>query len=195
MNQIPSSSSREEWRKYLQTELNAYQNDVVALGQTVQDAMRECWVERIGPVRLDAMFKDRESAERALFDPDPTLRDVALGVLAYRWHRGRHLAEKCEELALSDPDDSVRSTAIHCLSLCYENTSDSRVGRLMAQIVRDDSQAVKVRAAAYGALFHVRGEPPDRRPTSFSGQLPGTTVGFPEYVDWSFVDGFLPPAS
>jgi len=190
MTQVPTNDDREEWANYLRAEMNAYKDDVAILDTQCPDDIQKCWLQRVGPTQLGAMLADRQSAERMLSDPDPTLRDVALSVLAYHWGRDAQLAARCEELAVSDPDNGVRSTALHCLSSCYGNTSDSRVGQLLARMVRDEAQSMKVRIAAYEGLFHVRGVPPHLRPISLEKLLRGDQFRFPEDVDWAFVDSF-----
>jgi hypothetical protein len=191
MRDYPTSDDREDWAKYFHAELADIKSEFGSLAEKVKADMKEYWLQVIGPTNLNPILKSREAAEEMLGESDARFRDVALRVLAYHWRPDVRLAVRFQELAFSDPDECVRSTAIHCLALCNQHSPDPVIGESLARIVRDESQSIKVRLAAYQGLFDVRGVPPHLRPISPAKLLQGEVFHFPEDVDWAFVDSFL----
>jgi len=122
----------------------------------------------------------------------PELRRIALNALILHWCVGHELryigvryAQRCEEMFVSDPDEDVRRMAATCLPFCYEKGRvDSRVGRLLAEVVRDASANKYLRKSAYESLFVVRDISPEL--------WPDFQFKFPDQVDWTFVDSFIP---
>jgi hypothetical protein len=133
----------------------------------------------------DEMAQDRAEAERQLDNADPKIRRVALSILDFLWEaRGEPgFADKCEQIAIGDTDSDVRANALGIMGLCYENTRDRRVGKLLAQVVLDESQPLSPRTQAYTALFYLR----RRRPLFKSARV----FQVPEDVDWQFVKSFI----
>lgn len=179
---------REEQGRRLRAELAAYEAAVVNGTANVKETEEAHWEKLVGPTLLQAMLKDRETVERCLVDPNPSIRGTALCILSRHWKPDVDLAAKCEELAVSDPVDSVRCSAIRCLSSFYRNSSNVRVGAMLARIVHDDAQSVNVRIVAYHSLFSVRGVHLRHWPSA--EKIIFGDFHFPEDVDWSFVDTF-----
>lgn len=153
------------------------------------DAVIKSWRTQ-GGSSVDLMLQDRSYALDQLRDTNPSIRHVALDVLAFHWkcHKDPDFAQRCEGMATNDPDDTVRGIALSLLGECYENTDDPTIGMRLAQVVCDERQASNCRIGAYFALFRLRGRFADW-PNRWS--IPVTVFRFPEHVDWSFVNSFL----
>ena len=134
--------------------------------------------------KLDEFLASRESAERYLHDPSWILRWTAISVLERFWGCNKELAAACERLALEDPHEQVRRSALSTLVCCYTRTNDRRIGALLAKIVRDADRSLEIRQTAYHGLFRVKGVNPPERP------IPGR-YRIPKDIDWAFVDSFL----
>jgi hypothetical protein len=140
--------------------------------------------QQLGPATLKLLIEDRDAAARSLDDPDPRLRRCALYLLMSHWRSPEEFVGRCEELAVSDPDEGVRQTAIIKLARHYYGTSDRRVGALLARLVRSEREPPSVRLDAYRGLVVLRGA--DR-----NGAKNLLDLRFPEDVDWKSVDRFL----
>jgi len=112
---------------------------------------------------------------------DPRARSGALMLMKHYWKRRQDYAQICERIAREDTDPKVRALALGWLSLCYTATSDSRIGKWLAEIVRDEMQPLLFRRQAYFSLFSVRG---------LAKILDTRTFQFPDQVDWSLVASF-----
>jgi hypothetical protein len=143
----------------------------------------------VGP-RVDKMVQDRRDAERQLADPDWKVRCAALSILELHWDAAKDpdFAQKCEDIAFGDAEPEVRACALRVLGVCYENTNNLRVGKLLAQAVLDARQPSASRGGAYLGLFHLRG-----LRLEWPGNLtvPPTPHRIPDDVDWQFVRSFL----
>src|SRR5206468_2304275 len=115
------------------------------------------WWKRLATPFLDAMLRSREQAQACLEHSDSKVRFVALDVLSHHWEPNRDLAQVCEKMVFSDPDPEIRAVAATTLGACYARTADSRVAKLLANIVSDGSQPSPVRVSAYHSLFAVQG--------------------------------------
>lgn len=158
----------------------------------VQKRHRDFWRERAGH-EVDLMVESRAKAVEFLSDPRPAHRSAALAMLMYEWKAAQDadFRKLCEALALYDPSDDVRQLALIDLGSCYEDTSDPRVGKLLAQIVVDSTLSDKIRAAAYSSLFALCGKRDENIDLFMNFQ-------FSRDVDWQMVEQFLtdrPPAS
>jgi hypothetical protein len=58
----------------------------------------------------------------------------------------------CQTLALTDPDDSVRTEAIASFGKAHESTRDPFASQFLASISKNTGNTQNVRAAAYWAL-------------------------------------------
>jgi len=152
--------------------------------------MLQHWRELAGPL-LDEMLANQQAAERSLEDSDPRVRVAALNVLEERWKPaiGSDCLRRVFAMATGDADEQVRSIAASCLAACHAATDDVPVGRLLAQMVLDESAKVSSRALAYSSLHTLRGLAPPEV-TQLARKL-GERPRFPDYIDWSFVRSFL----
>lgn len=116
--------------------------------------------------------------------PNANLRRAALLILYKYWRANVDMRNICMHLTRNDPDIEVRIEAQGVLSAVSAQTNDAEVGHLLAQIVRDSSEPIRLRKAAYISLFIVR-------PMPISRVLHATSADFPKEVDWAFVDTFL----
>lgn len=174
----------DELRRLLQSGKN-----VAKMVSDVNNSTLQRWRSLAGAA-VDLMLEDREQALRRLTDSDPKIRYVALSLLVSHWNsaKDQEFAQQCEKMAIDDTDNTVRSVALRILGQCYKNTDDARIGKLLAQVVRDELQTAECRAGAYLALFRLRGlfaDWPGRN------TIPPTVFRFPEHVDWAFVASFF----
>lgn len=130
---------------------------------------------------LAEMLETPHAAEGYLQHPDKYLRLAALGILVFHWSPTTVIAPTFERMAFADPDEEVRGSALVALGMCYAGTKDHRIEKLLATIVRDETQSAEFRRIAYGNLFQVRGLTVDLWPAV------GTSFRFPEDVDWGFI--------
>lgn len=170
-------------------------NDIWPDDQAAVDPVQQVKAWLIGNWRKDAgafvdrMLQDQPDAFRQLKHPDWKVRYTALSILQLHWNTAiGELAEKCEDMGLHDLHPQVRSCALLMLGMCYDNTNDFRIGKLLAQVVLDETQPSEARRGAYLALYYLRG----RRFEWRGGQddLP-TILCIPDDVDWPFVRGFV----
>jgi hypothetical protein len=99
------------------------------------------------------------------------------------------LAGVCIEL-MGRPGRRARLTGAVGLGLCLKATHDIEASRALAIMVRDSTEAIIVRRAAYGSLVLINCGPalPQREPR-FEGEQPDPDL---DGVDWGFVDSFIP---
>jgi hypothetical protein len=130
------------------------------------------------------MQRGPRETERFLDHLDPDLRLAAITMFGAHWGSDERFGDACERLAWSDSDDEVREAAIGQLGWRYWETSDFRIGGLLAEIVHDETQDASVRRTAYFSLYKIRGRSLRERPSR-------KDFRFPEDVDWSLVGVFL----
>jgi hypothetical protein len=70
----------------------------------------------------------------------------------------------------------------------FKDTSDWPAQSELVGIIRDGSQDVNVRIAAYEGLFLVRGVALELSPMVAIRQLEGKEFRFPDDIDWRFVE-------
>jgi hypothetical protein len=151
-------------------------------GPVEDDYARKICMKYAGPY-FDRMLQSYQATRDLLQHPDPRARLGALGMIREYWKPPPDFAQLCERMAREDPDVDVRCMALNCLiPAYYYGSEDLRIGRWLAEIVRDQSQAPLFRKIAYVMLFAVRAT--DDNPLAH-------TLQFPEQVDWSFVNTFL----
>lgn len=148
-------------------------------------SQRAEWDELVGAPRVDILLQDRSAAFQCLFSSHRAARLAGLSILRSHWKPDAEFSTICERLALHDSDLGVRACALVCLGSCYSKTSDRRIGRLLADIVYDESQATKIREFAYMAMFPVFAVP--SYPSPMEAMVNGT-FRIPDDVNWSFVD-------
>jgi hypothetical protein len=147
------------------------------------DANERMWRALAGE-HYDDIMKCPESTMKYLHNESWKLRFAAISVLRMVWKSYDELAAVCEKIAFEDADAQVRATAIFTLGCCFKNKNDSRVGRLLAQVVHDESLSDSFRESAYSGLFWLRGVPAWELP--IRGKF-----SFPDDIDWVFVGSFL----
>jgi hypothetical protein len=140
-----------------------------------------------GPL-LNHMLESRQITEEYLAHPTPQLRIAALSLLNDHWKATDGFAQRVEKMAFEDADTQVCAFAMVILGGLYAHTGDMRVGNLLARCVYDEAQQSRVRRAAYGALFKIRGLPARSWPVMRRRE---NQFRFPDDVDWRFVDSFL----
>jgi len=152
----------------------------------VQAWLTGLWRKDAGPL-VDIMLKDRAETERQLKHPDWKVRCTALSILELHWHAtdDTAFAQTCEDTALRDVHPQVRSCALRILGVCHANRPNSRIGRLLASVVLDETQPAQCRNGAYLGLYHLRG----LRVPRLTDQP--TVPRIPDDFDWTFVKSFL----
>lgn len=161
-----------------------------ARSPSIDELLRTFWTSMAGDLVAD-LTQDRAAALAHLADPRPNVRIACLSILTYYWRQIDVLPAICERMALTDSDDDVRTAAVSSLGTVFRDSDDSRVGQFLAKIVGDNSKTLSHREAAYASLIQVAGLPTKMSPTR------RRMVGgfrFPQDVDWSFVNSFLPGA-
>jgi len=161
-------------------------SDVDDTRRRIDAGFTAMWDRKAG-IHAARMRESRAAAESYLAHRDPQLRRTALSTLAHYWKPDKEFEEACEQMVFQDSDAEVRSLALACLACCYSGSDDPRVGRLAAQLVRDDTLPEKLRVAGYRALFTIRGMPSKW----ILSTCPSRSFRFPEDVDWAFVNTFL----
>jgi hypothetical protein len=89
-----------------------------------------------------------------------------------------------ERLALIDPSPSVRAMALSALGRIYRGQEESRIAAMFARIVANTSLSLEERKCGYVGLVLVNGDG-----ERFS--IPAILLGFPESIDWDFVQSCL----
>jgi hypothetical protein len=144
---------------------------------------KKLWEDLAG-AGVDEWLQNRQAAAAHLSDPNPKRRLTALSILLHHWKPDDALAAASETMALTDPDSQVREIALIALRACYHGSNNARIGKLLADIVKDGSRPESVRKIAYAGLFQVRGLPIESWPEL-------KAIRLDHDVDWSFVQGFL----
>jgi tetratricopeptide (TPR) repeat protein len=137
------------------------------------------------------MLEKQDAAEEHLRHPDPMVRMTAVSIVFNYWGAkpGDEATRVCEEIAIHDTDFNPRSAALSALGECYLNTDDIRIGRLLANVARDEGEVEICRLSACEALHSLRGLSQPLWPGARA--VPPTMPRVPEDIDWSFVDSFL----
>jgi hypothetical protein len=132
---------------------------------------------------LETMLSSKEETLKYLTHADPKLREAALQLAYRRWEMADMLATVYEKMALSDPSDDVRDTAIRALGTCYARTKDQRIGRLLAGLARNPSLSDAIRMTAFTSLLRLHGN------MDYTGKSPLVAQSL-EDIDWGFVDQY-----
>jgi hypothetical protein len=143
--------------------------------------------QQLAGKHLDEMMRSVSGATAYLDDPVANIRAAAILLLYEHWKiKPFDLRSICMRMVMNDRDMEARIHAQGILSCVCFKTDDREVGRLLARIVRDNSEPIKLRKAAYVSLFSVRGLPAAR-----ILQAAETDFQDPSNVDWGFVETFL----
>lgn len=160
----------------------------------MSDAFRsesdEEWQSLAGP-HYKKMLESCQATERFLLHEDRDVRLAALKVLTYVWRPGPEnpSAAIIERMVFKADDQVMREAALCAFVDCYRNTSDPRVGRLLAEIATDESQPASWREFAYRSLYTLQGKFAPHWPGS--QMTPPTPFRVPGDIDWVFVKSFL----
>ena len=150
----------------------------------------EKWQRLAGPF-YKKMRESSEAAEGFLRHEDRNVRLAALGIITHVWRPGPDdpLATIVYTMAFEGDDLVMREEALCAFVECYRGTSDSRVGRILAEIAIDESQPASRREFAYHSLYTLQGKFTPPRPGLLA--TPPTSFRVPEDIDWTFVKSFL----
>lgn len=160
--------------------------DVKSLKAWIDDSLASSisrWRLSAGKI-VDEMIHDRRVAMNCLNDSRPKVRNAALKVLIHYWQEKSEVRSTCENMAFHDSDSKVRREATFLLGLCYARTQNDRIADRLAKTVKDESQPMSIREAAYWSLYSIHGTTPKKWRALFHSQ-------FPQDVDWEFVEGFV----
>jgi hypothetical protein len=150
----------------------------------IHQRMIESLEEYSGKLVVRKLSCSESIAIQHLCHPRPKYRYAALCLLEWKWQLTQDVADLCEDLALSDPDLHVRHAAVMNLSAYYMRSGNMRIGNLLATIVYNEKEDMRVREGAYRVLFGLSEEFEWNRPPLFDFR-------FPADVDWAFVDSFV----
>jgi hypothetical protein len=159
--------------------------DYKEIGRNFKTRIEHSRQEKAGEQR-HLMMSDRSETLRCLEDIDPNIREIALSLAIYHWRLTAEIADRCEQMSLSDSSATVRGAAIIALGECYRGQQDRRIGAILAKIVSAPDLAVEERKSAYLSLVVIHGDY-----QRFS--IPRIMIGFPKDLDWEFVNSYLLP--
>ena len=139
----------------------------------------------------DEIAESKREATAFLRHPEKNVRRAALHALCSYWERNP--TDECvtiiEDMALNDNEAIVRGVALMALGDFHQDTSDPRIGRLLAESVVNEGLPPPLRKAGYNALCVLCArkdllfvKPEDEAERFFR---------FPEDINWSFVRSFL----
>ena len=107
----------------------------------------------------EANFLEAEPDVVALLrHPAAEIRRIAVSVLTFHWRVARH-RDELVRLLLSDPDDTVRSTATGGVGFVFRDTRDPIVSQALLERIQDGDRNPAEREAAYAALRDVSSAP------------------------------------
>jgi hypothetical protein len=140
----------------------------------------EVLADAVGP-SVWSMVRDRQLTVETAKTGVPMARSAALFLLAHHWPVNVEAQNVCEDIAIHDPDASMRAAALCSLGQCYAGTNNERIQTWLTSMIADESQDVRIRRQAYGALFALRGIGIECRPDVMQLRIP-------EDFDWNFVN-------
>jgi hypothetical protein len=121
------------------------------------------------------------------------MRSIALNVLTLHWKMLKH-RRKYVELLKKDPDVEVRYLAAAGLGYVLMASRDRQASRLMARIMRDESEDFTVRRTAYEALRDIwipwrwrRAESAEYYRNKVYEKIEHDLTAWKQWVDWDFV--------
>jgi HEAT repeat protein/putative sister chromatid cohesion protein len=142
------------------------------------------WRKKVGGDRLQQLLASLEKTIQCLEDPDPQVRELAIDLAINHWKLNAFIANRCEQLAASDPSPSVRCAAVMALAIIFEGQRPIRLGAMFARIVCDSRLSFEEHRNAYLALVILEGD-------SQRFSIPDVWLSFPECIDWQFVNSYL----
>ncbi len=156
-----------------------------ALSAKVVDQMDE-ELQHLAGDHLTRMLESETAAVEFLANEQSSLRCAAIEVIARYWPNVSSFGDLCERMAFLDPDPDVRLVALDSWVELHANTDEPRVGRVLADIVRNLTWPAAFRNIAYYGLHLLRGTPP--RVWAHLMMRKELSTGL---VDWYFVDSFF----
>jgi hypothetical protein len=152
------------------------------------ESMHHTWWRQLLGHRLEEIQQSRETALLCLADPDPNIRRGVLALLASYWPPDPAQDDLYRRIISSDPHMGARAAAVSCLSTLHSASSHQDVCKLLAGLIKDESNSRDLRAVAYRGLFKIQGR---EISNELSLALLNCENGLPREVDWAFVDSFL----
>jgi hypothetical protein len=132
------------------------------------------------------LVEAREDVERFLRAEDSEDRRAALIVLGLDFGLSEYAATALDFLQ-HDQDVYCRLTAATVVGALARNTGDAEMLGALAQVVRSEREDSHVRKAAYAAIWAILAYEPRQQFAMATADF-----RFPEDVDWSLVDRYLP---
>ncbi len=159
------SESRPSWvdelsdeeRQELIEELQKEKEELDALKAETQEPYLKYLRSLVGPY-ADVLIHHKTETLRSIHSPDRAIRKAALSVAHTHWGLAEEIADRCEVIARTDPCEIVRETAFAVLGCSYFETKDSRIGRLLAEAVKNEKFSERTRLDAFWWLVVVDGK-------------------------------------
>jgi len=128
--------------------------------ERLQSETRESYfsyLRGLGGPYTDVLIQEKKEALDNIHNPNPAIREVSLHLSAFYWGMADDIADLCENLIYTDSNERVRLVSVKILGFSYSETKDSRIGRFLSKIVKDENWSDQARLAAYYALIKVDG--------------------------------------
>lgn len=143
-----------------------------------------------------ALFDSLPSAQRALRDPDVTVRFCAIQACDVMWNQGTEVwyIEFCIDLLVSDPAFAIQNAAANQLYKYHDVEASQRACHPLAMLAKNSAAPTALRADAYNALRRIRYGDDPALDSIRVAQSVCAVYGQPinlDYVDWAFVDRVL----
>ena len=130
---------------------------------------------------LEKILGSKAGAESCLCHPDRLRRLAALWALTYHWPCDAVTRRLIHQTATQDADVEVRAMAVSNFGVLYYQTKNKEVGKFLASAVLDKNHDLRIREAAYRALFSLMGIPTSQQPPLLGFELERD-------ADWAFVN-------
>ena len=130
----------------------------------------------------------RGSTECCISDTNPIVREVALQLIAFHWGPELSKTSAYLDILRSDPDLQVRIAAVLCLFGLHQGSGNREVSVVLANVVKDTSNPIKLREASYISLCEIQRFPLAK--DNFYEMIKSEDVFLIDF-DWSFVESIL----
>lgn len=127
-----------------------------------------------------AILRSRENAELFARDGRKDRRVAAILALTYHHPLDQRTVFLLKSIVAGDSDPEMQAVAAIGLGALLSDTKDKVISRFLGEIAVDDERDVRVREAAYRALFSVHAVPLHLRPPVFG-------FDFQRDADWEFI--------
>jgi hypothetical protein len=117
----------------------------------------EVWKALAGPY-YDELVQSQEKSIAHLSHVDSQVRMAAINICDLFWDCSTDGAfvEACRAIAMTDPDEFVRSLAIGAFGKAFQSSRDPVASQFLAGVVKASETSARVRMAAYWALREVQ---------------------------------------